>query len=151
MRIAYYGRRECDPTVAAELGAEFVPSLHALLGAADFVSLHVPGGAETANLIDAAALAAMKPGSYLINTARGGVVDHDALAAALCEGHLAGAGLDVYPEEPKVPEALLTLENVVLLPHLGSATAETRVAMGMKALANIEAFVNGDPLPDRIA
>ena len=151
MRIAYYGRHECDPAVGAELEAEFHPDLHALLGTSDFVSLHVPGGAETANLIDAAALAAMKPGAYLINTARGGVIDHDALAAALCEGHLAGAGLDVYPEEPKVPEALLTLENVVLLPHLGSATAETRVAMGMKALANIEAFVNGDPLPDRIA
>ena len=151
MRIAYYGRHECDPAVGAELEAEFHPDLHALLGTSDFVSLHVPGGAETANLIDAAALAAMKPGAYLINTARGGVIDHDALAAALCEGQLAGAGLDVYPEEPKVPEALLTLENVVLLPHLGSATAETRFAMGMKALANIEAFVNGDPLPDRIA
>lgn len=151
MRIAYYGRRECDPAVAAELEAEFFPDLHALLGSADFVSLHVPGGAETANLIDAAALAAMKPEAYLINTARGGVIDHDALVAALCEGRLAGAGLDVYPEEPKVPDALLTLENVVLLPHLGSATSVTRVAMGMKALANVEAFAKGEPLPDRIA
>ncbi len=150
MRIAYYGRRPCDPAVAAELEAEFVPDLHALLAASDFVSLHVPGGAETANLIDSAALAAMKPGSYLINTARGGVVDHEALAEALRSGHLAGAGLDVYPHEPRVPEALLALENVVLLPHLGSANAETRVAMGMKALANVEAFASGKPLPDRI-
>ena len=150
MRIAYYARRECDPAIAAELDARFHPELHGLLGASDFVSLHIPGGAETANLIDAAALAAMKPGSYLINTARGGIVDHDALAEALRTGHLAGAGLDVYPHEPQVPEALLSLENVVLLPHLGSANIETRIAMGMKALANIEAFARGEPLPDRI-
>jgi lactate dehydrogenase-like 2-hydroxyacid dehydrogenase len=151
MKIAYYGRHEVAAEVAAELEAEFFPSLHTLLRAADFVSLHVPGGAATANLIDAEAIAQMKPGSYLINTARGGVVDHAALADALDRGHLAGAGLDVYPHEPQVPAALLGLENVVLLPHLGSATAETRIAMGMKALANVEAFVNGEPLPDRIA
>ena len=151
MRIAYYGRRECDPAVAAELEAEFFSVLPDLLGASDFVSLHVPGGAETANLIDAGAIAAMKPGSSLINTARGGVIDHEALAEALRTGRLAGAGLDVYPQEPKVPDALLGLENVVLLPHLGSADAETRIAMGMKALSNIEAFAKGEPLPDRVA
>ena len=151
MRIAYYGRHACDPAVAAELEAEFFPDLHELLGASDFVSLHVPGGEETANLIDAKALAAMKSGSYLINTARGGIVDHDALAQALRTRRLAGAGLDVYPQEPHVPEALMELENVVLLPHLGSANAETRIAMGMKALANVEAFARGEPLPDRIA
>jgi lactate dehydrogenase-like 2-hydroxyacid dehydrogenase len=93
----------------------------------------------------------MKPGSYLVNTARGGIIDHDALAEALRSGHLAGAGLDVYPHEPQVPEALLGLENVVLLPHLGSANIETRIAMGMKALDNIEALARGEPLPDRIA
>lgn len=151
MKIAYYGRRECEPEIAAELGAEFYPSLHTLLRGSDFVSLHVPGGAATANLIDAEAIAQMKPGSYLINTARGGIVDHDALADALDSGHLAGAGLDVYPHEPQVPRALLGLENVVLLPHLGSANAETRIAMGMKALANVEAFASDTPLPDRIA
>jgi lactate dehydrogenase-like 2-hydroxyacid dehydrogenase len=151
MRIAYFARRECDPAIARELEAEFFPELRDLLGASDFVSLHVPGGAETANLIDAEALAVMRPGSYLINTARGGIVDHEALAAALSSGHLAGAGLDVYPHEPQVPEALLGLENVVLLPHLGSANAETRIAMGMKALANVEAFAKGEPLPDRVA
>jgi lactate dehydrogenase-like 2-hydroxyacid dehydrogenase len=151
MRVAYYGRRACDPAVARELDAQFHPELRSLLAEADFVSLHVPGGAETANLIDAAALNSMKPGSYLINTARGGIVDHDALAEALRSGHLAGAGLDVYPQEPQVPEALLELENVVLLPHLGSADRETRVAMGMKAMANVEAFAAGQPLPDRVA
>jgi lactate dehydrogenase-like 2-hydroxyacid dehydrogenase len=151
MRIAYFARRECDSAVAAELGADFYGDLHQLLAASDFASLHVPGGAETANLIDARALAAMKRGSYLVNTARGGIVDHDALAEALRSGRLAGAGLDVYPNEPHVPAALLALENVVLLPHLGSANAETRIAMGMKALANVEAFARGEPLPDRIA
>ncbi len=151
MKIAYYGRRECDPAVAAELEAERCESLYDLLRTADFVSLHVPGGAETANMMDAAAFAEMKPGSYLINTARGGILDHAALAEALGRGHLAGAGLDVYPHEPQVPEALLGFENVVLLPHLGSANAETRIAMGVKALANVEAFAKGEPLPDRIA
>jgi len=151
MKIAYYGRRECDPAVAAELEAERRKTLYELLRVADFVSLHVPGGAETANMMDAAAFAEMKPGSYLINTARGGIVDHTALAEALERGHLAGAGLDVYPHEPEVPEVLLGFENVVLLPHLGSANAETRIAMGMKALANVEAFARGEPLPDKIA
>ncbi len=151
MRIAYYGRREAEAAVVEELGAAFYPDLDELLGASDVVSLHIPGGAETAGLMGATRLAAMKPGSILINTARGTVIDHDALADALRSGHLAGAGLDVYPQEPRVPESLLALENVVLLPHLGSADAETRTAMGMKALANVEAFAAGQPLPDRIA
>ncbi len=148
MKIAYFARGPKDG--AAALDAEFCATLPDLLAKSDFVSLHVPGGEDTVNLIDADALRAMKQGSYLINTARGGVVDHDALADALKSGHLAGAGLDVYPNEPEVPEALLELENVVLLPHLGSANAETREAMGMRALANIEAFANGEPLPDRV-
>lgn len=150
MNVAYYARRPAEADVAAELQAEFVPDLNALLNKADFVSLHIPGGAETANMIDAAAIAAMKPGSYLINTARGGVVDHEALAAALRSGHLAGAGLDVYPSEPQVPPALLGIENVVLLPHLGSANAQTREAMGMCALANIDAFAKGAALPNPV-
>ena len=151
MEIAYYARREADPAVVQELGATFCPDLSGLLAASDFVSLHVPGGADTANLIDGHALAAMKPGSYLINTARGGVVDHAALAEALRSGHFAGAGLDVYPTEPKVPPELLGLENVVLLPHLGSATAEARTAMGEKAMANVLAWAEGRDLSDRIA
>ena len=149
MKIAYFARGPRDEAKA--LDGEFCPDLETLLAKSDFVSLHIPGGAATSNLIDAQALAAMKAGSYLINTARGGVVDHDALAEALKSGHLAGAGLDVYPEEPQVPEALLELENVVLLPHLGSANAETREAMGLRAMANIEAFARGGDLPDRVA
>ena len=151
MKIAYFARREADAAIARELDAEFFPELTALLGASDFVSLHVPGGAETEGLIGEAALAAMKPGAYLINTARGGIVDHAALASALREGRLGGAGLDVYPAEPQVPQELLGLENVVLLPHLGSATRETRTAMGERALANVVAWAEGEPLPDRVA
>jgi lactate dehydrogenase-like 2-hydroxyacid dehydrogenase len=151
MKIAYYGRRECLPDVARELDARFCAKLHALLAVSDVVSLHTPGGTETANLIDAPALAAMKPGSYLINTARGGIVDHSALAEALRSGHLAGAGLDVFPAEPNVPQELLGLENVVLLPHMGSATREARIAMGERALANMIAWADGRPLPDRVA
>jgi lactate dehydrogenase-like 2-hydroxyacid dehydrogenase len=151
MKIAYYGRREAEPAIVRELDAEFFPNLTDLLAASDFVSLHVPGGGETEGLIGEAALGAMKPGAYLINTARGGIVDHAALAAALRNGHLAGAGLDVYPAEPQVPQELLGLENVVLLPHLGSATRETRTAMGERALANVVAWAEGEPLPDRVA
>ena len=95
-------------------------------------------------------LAAMKPGAFLINTARGDVVDQQALIEALQGGTIAGAGLDVYEAEPEVPAALMRMENVVLLPHLGSATAETRVAMGMKAVDNVTAFFEGRAVPDRV-
>jgi lactate dehydrogenase-like 2-hydroxyacid dehydrogenase len=92
----------------------------------------------------------MKPHALLINTARGDVVDEEALVAALKNGTIAGAGLDVYEAEPKVTEALLALENVVLLPHLGSATRETRIAMGMRVVENIDAFFAGQPPRDRV-
>lgn len=151
MRIACYGRRPAEAGVTRELDAEFCPDLGDLLGKSDVVSLHVPGGAETTNMIDEQMIARMKRGSYLVNTARGTIVDHAALARALMQGHIAGAGLDVYPNEPEVPAELLDLPNVVLLPHMGSATTEARTAMGMRALANVECFARGEPLPDRIA
>ncbi len=151
MNIAYYARREAEAAVAEELEATFYPDLAGLLAASDFVSLHVPGGVETEGMIGADAIAAMKPGAHLINTARGSVVDPAALAEALRDGHLGGAGLDVYPAEPQVPAELLEIDNVVLLPHLGSATVETRTAMGEKAMANVEAFAAGAPLPDPVA
>ena len=151
MNVAYYARRETEAAVAKELEATYYPDLTGLLAASDFVSLHVPGGAETEGLVDAAAIASMKPGAHLINTARGSVVDHSALAAALRSGRLGGAGLDVYPAEPEVPAELLDIENVVLLPHLGSATVETRTAMGEKAMANVVAWAEGRELPDRVA
>lgn len=150
MRIAYYGRREADAQSVADLDATYYSDLRELLAASDFVSLHVPGGPETLNLIDADAISAMRETAYLVNTARGSVIDHDALGEALRAGRIAGAALDVYPNEPQVPEALHGLENAVLLPHLGSATRETRVAMGMRTLANVDAWTRGEPLPDRV-
>jgi lactate dehydrogenase-like 2-hydroxyacid dehydrogenase len=115
------------------------------------VSLHCPATPETRHLIDARRLRRMKPGAFLVNTARGDVVDETALVEALRAGAIAGAGLDVYEREPAVSEGLLGMENVVLLPHLGSATAETRIAMGMRALENLEAFFAGRPLRDPVA
>lgn len=129
----------------------YVDSLEALAAEADILSLHVPGGAETRHLVDAALIARMKPDAILINTARGSVVDEAALASALREERIAAAGLDVYEREPTVHPDLLACENAVLLPHLGSATIETRTAMGMQAADNLEAFFAGRELPNRVA
>lgn len=137
-----------DEVVAgAAAGAEQRP-LDALLAEADFVSLHVPATPATYHLIDARRLRMMRRHAFLINTARGDVVDEVALIDALQAGTIAGAGLDVYQQEPSVPEALLALTNVVLLPHLGSATMESRTAMGMRAVENLVAFFEGRTPPD---
>lgn len=117
---------------------------------ADFVSLHCPGGKDTYHLIGAEAFKSMKPGAFLINTARGDVIDEAALVEALENGEIAGAGLDVFEREPAVTAALLQMENVLLLPHLGSATMETRKAMGMRVVQNIEAFFNGETPRDKL-
>ena len=126
-------------------------SLDALLAESDVVSVHAPATAETRHLIDAAALGRMQRHAVLVNTARGDLVDEEALADALRRGTIAAAGLDVYEREPRVPPALVGLENVVLLPHLGSATDATRQAMGDRALANLAAFFDGAEPPDRVA
>ncbi|MCV3735788.1 D-glycerate dehydrogenase [Rhizobium sp. TRM96647] len=151
MDVVFYNRSRVDPAEAARHGARQLDTVEEVLAAADFVSLHCPGGGENTGLIDARRLQAMKPSAFLINTARGDIVDEAALASALAEGRIAGAGLDVYAAEPHVPEALRQMENVVLLPHLGSATAETRIAMGMKVVDNITAFFDGREPPDRVA
>jgi lactate dehydrogenase-like 2-hydroxyacid dehydrogenase len=117
---------------------------------ADFVSLHCPGGKETYHLISTEAFAAMKPSAFLINSARGDVIDEAALVTALNNGEIAGAGLDVFEKEPAVTAGLLTMENVVLLPHLGSATMETRKAMGMRVVENIDAFFAGETPRDKL-
>lgn len=132
-------------------GARRVGSVEEVLEVADFVSLHLPGGGENTHLIDAARLARMKPTAFLVNSARGDVVDQHALAEALRSGTIAGAALDVYEDEPDVPAALRELENTVLLPHLGSATRETRTAMGMLVLENLQAFLDGREPPCRVA
>jgi lactate dehydrogenase-like 2-hydroxyacid dehydrogenase len=146
MEISYTGRRAADSGLEAELDARRL-TLEQLLESADVVSLHCPLTPETRQLIDAAALARMKPEAFLVNTTRGPVVEEAALAAALRDGRLAGAGLDVYEREPAVHPELLTLDNVVLLPHLGSATVETRTAMAVLAARNTVAVLSGgEPL-----
>ena len=144
MRILCFNRSPVPKAVLADLQAKQAPSLEALLPEVDFLSLHCPANAASHRLMNAARLALMRPTAHLINTARGSVVDEQALADALSRGALAGAGLDVYENEPQVPEALLRLPNVVLLPHLGSATEATRAAMGLRALQNLKAFFAGE-------
>jgi lactate dehydrogenase-like 2-hydroxyacid dehydrogenase len=151
MDIVFYNRSKIDPAEAARYGARQLETVEQVLSAADFVSLHCPGGAENRHLMNEARFAAMKRGAFLINTARGDVVDEAALISALENGTICGAGLDVYEAEPNVPEKLKALENVVLLPHLGSATEETRTAMGMKVIDNITAFFDGREPADRVA
>jgi glyoxylate reductase len=143
MEIVYAGRRRAPEGVEAELGARLVP-LEQLLGEADAVSLHCPLSDETHHLIDAEALSRMKRSAFLVNTTRGPVVDEAALAEALRAGTIAGAGLDVFEREPEVHPELLELENVVLIPHLGSATVETRTAMGVLAAQNVAAILRGE-------
>ncbi len=149
MRVLAWSR-SAPPAAAAEDGIERVATLDTLLARADIVSLHCPATPATRHLIGAPQLARMPQHAVLINTARGDVVDEAALVAALEAGTIAGAGLDVYEGEPSVHPGLLTREDVVLLPHLGSATVETREAMGMRAIANLDAFFAGSPLPDAV-
>ena len=150
MRIRYYSRGS-SPTAADASHASRAPSLDALVEEADILSLHVPGGPETLHLVNEDLLARMKPSAILVNTARGSIVDEDALFAALSSNRIAAAALDVFEREPAVHPGLSTLENVVLLPHLGSATVETRTAMGMQAARNLQAFFAGQDPPDRVA
>ena len=150
MKILYLKPTPAEQSIVDDLQAVRCDSLEELLSQADFVSLHCPGGAATQHLINAERLAWMKPTAHLINTARGDVVDSQALIEALKAGTIRGAGLDVYENEPNLHSGFLELENVVLLPHLGSATIATRTAMGEKVLANLAAFFAGTELPDRV-
>ncbi|MET3903009.1 D-glycerate dehydrogenase [Paenarthrobacter sp. 4246] len=150
MEIVYQSRSEIDPTIAAGLDARRV-DLDELLSVSDVVSLHCPYGPATHHLMGAEQLAAMKSSAFLVNTARGPIVDENALATALREGTIAGAGLDVYEQEPRVDPGLLELDNVALLPHLGSATVETRTAMAMLAADNALAVLSGEQPPAPIA
>ncbi|WP_307812697.1 D-glycerate dehydrogenase [Phycicoccus sp. CSK15P-2] len=146
MEVLLSGRSEPDPTAVAELGAEVVGT-DALLERSDVVSVHTPLTPATRHLVDATALARMRDTAVLVNTARGPVVDEAALVAALEAGRIAGAGLDVYEDEPHVHPGLLGRDDVVLLPHIGSATVETRAAMADLAADNVLAVLGGeDPL-----
>jgi glyoxylate reductase len=143
MEIAYWNR-SASPAMESEVGGRRVLDLEELLAATDVVSVHLPLTAETRGLLDAARLASMKPGSILVNTARGAIVDQEALAGVLGSGHLAAAGLDVFENEPEIPEELRDLPSCVVLPHLGSATREARRAMWDLAAANARAVLAGE-------
>jgi lactate dehydrogenase-like 2-hydroxyacid dehydrogenase len=150
MRVIFHDPYPPRPEDARALGAEPRATVEEVLREADFVSLHCPATPETRHLINAERLRLMKRSAFLINTARGDVVDEAALVEALRSGVIAGAGLDVYEREPAVSPDLLAMEHVVLLPHLGSATQETRVAMGLRALENLRLFFAGQAVRDRV-
>lgn len=154
MQVQWWAPREpsnVDAESAGPANAVRAESLEALLASSDIVSLHCPATPETRHLMNAARLRQMPSSSFLINTARGDVVDEHALVNALRERVIAGAGLDVYEFEPTVLPDLREFANVVLLPHLGSATRETRIAMGERAIRNLSAVLSGEAPPDRVA
>jgi lactate dehydrogenase-like 2-hydroxyacid dehydrogenase len=151
MKILFFDPYPPSADVQRDLGAEPRESIEAVLADSDFVSLHCPATPESVNLMNADRFAAMQKHAILVNTARGDVVDEAALVAALKDGRIAAAGLDVFAKEPAVTPALLEMENVVLLPHLGSATRETRAAMGFRVIENAEAFFAGKAPRDRVA
>ena len=149
MRILYHARHRVPENIEKELGAQWVDR-DALMRESDFLSLHVPLTAETHHSISRREFALMKPTAYVINTARGNIIEEEALVNALQAGRLGGAGLDVFEREPKVHPALIAMDNVVLLPHIGSATAETRLRMALLASANLLAALNGQRPPNLV-
>lgn len=151
MPIIVQSRSTVPQAVLNAFGARQVDTLDELMAQSDVVSLHCPGGEINKHLIGAQQLSAMKPNGILINTARGEVVDEEALATALEVGQIAGAGLDVFDGEPRIHQGLLESPNTVLLPHLGSATRETREAMGFRVIDNLVAFFDGREPADRVA
>ena len=150
MKIIFFSPSQPDQAIIDNLQATRCATVEDVLSEAHFVSLHCPGGKATRHLINEARLKLMRPSAHLINTARGDVVDSKALITALKAGWIAGAGLDVYEGEPHLNPEFLGLDNVSLLPHLGSATEETRLAMGTRVLANISAFFAGEEPEDRV-
>merc|ERR1711893_151250 len=149
LEIAYHNRKRLPEAVERMFKARWVEQLDDLMSEADILSLHCPAGPDTHHMIDARRIGMMKDGASLINTARGDLVDQEALIAALESGHLAGAGLDVYPDEPNVDERLIRHPNVMTLPHIGSATREGREESGLKVIANIRMWVDGHRPPDQ--
>ena len=151
MEVSFFDPYPPSAEVINKFSAKQLDTVEDVLRDSDFVTLHCPGGGSNTNLLNKERLGMMKKSAFLINTARGDVVDEPALVQALKDGVIAGAGLDVFAKEPTVTEDLLTMENVVLLPHLGSATTETRVAMGLRSLGNVKAFFDGQEPGDRVA
>jgi lactate dehydrogenase-like 2-hydroxyacid dehydrogenase len=146
MKVLYHARNRLPPDL--ELGAEYFPDFYAMLPHCDFLSIHAPGGAATNRIINAGALALLPDDAVLVNVARGSLIDEDALYEALTSGKLFAAGLDVFREEPNYDLRFAALDNVVLSPHVGSASKETRDAMGFRALDNIASVLAGRPAID---
>jgi lactate dehydrogenase-like 2-hydroxyacid dehydrogenase len=144
MKIAYTGRKP------QEVPYRFISELNALAAASDFLVVACPGGAATKNIVNADVLAALGKKGTVVNIARGSIIDEPALVAALEKGTIKGAGLDVFADEPRIPPPLLSMDKVVLLPHVGSATRETRQAMGDLCKANLDAWFAAKPLPTLI-
>jgi len=150
LAIHYHNRKRVHGDIERELEATYWESLDQMLARMDIVSVNCPHTPATYHLLSARRLKAMKPSAYIVNTARGEVIDENALARMLEAGELAGAGLDVFEHEPAVNPKLLKLKNVVLLPHMGSATLESRIDMGEKVIVNIKTYADGHRPPDRV-
>ena len=150
LEIAYTNRKRLPEAVESMLGARFVESVDDLVAQADILTLHCPLTDETRGLMDARRIVMMKPGASIVNTARGELIDQEALIEALHYGTLAGAGVDVYPNEPHVARGLIDHPNVMTLPHIGSATVEGREASGEKVIANIRFWADGHRPPDQV-
>lgn len=148
--ITYHSRHRLPTALENMLGARYEENLDRLVAEADILTLHCPASPETHHILNAARIKAMKPTAYVINTARGDLVDQDALIAALEAGRIGGAGLDVYAQEPDIDPRLLALPNVITLPHLGSATIEGREASGERVIANIRYWADGHRPPDQV-
>lgn len=150
MAVHYHNRSQLPAEVESELEATYWEDLDQMLTRMDFVSVNCPLTADTHRLLDRTRLKKLQPHAVIINTARGEIIDEEALADLIEVGRIAGAGLDVFEAEPEINPKLLSLDNVVLLPHMGSATVEARTAMGEKVLINIQAFTDGHRSPDRV-
>ncbi|CAN5467387.1 D-glycerate dehydrogenase [soil metagenome] len=150
MQVHYHNRKPVSPRIAEEVGATYWESLDQMLARMDFISVNCPHTPATYHLLSARRLKLLRPQSIIVNTARGEVIDEGALANMLARGEIAGAGLDVYEHEPAINPKLLKLPNVVLLPHMGSATVEGRIDMGEKVIVNVKTFMDGHRPPDRV-
>jgi len=150
VQIHYHNRKPVSHLVADELGATYWDSLDQMLARVDIVSVHTPATPATFHLLSARRLKLLQPHAIVINTARGSVIDEQALTELLAEGKVAGAGLDVFEHEPRINPKLLKMPNVVLLPHMASATVEARVDMGEKVIINIKTWMDGHRPPDRV-
>ncbi len=153
LKVHYHNRKPVSPKIEQALEATYWPDLDAMLAHVDIVTLHTPRTAATVHLLSAERLALLKPDAYLVNTARGQIVDENALIERLQNGHLAGAGLDVFEGEPRIDPRWIDLarqNRVVLMPHMSSATIESRIDMGEKVIVNIRTFLDNHRPPDRV-